>query len=44
MLLQMALLYSFLLLSNIPLYMCTTSFLSIHLSVDTWLVSMSWLL
>ena len=34
MLLQMALFYSFLWLSNIPLCICTTSSLSIHLSMD----------
>ena len=34
MLLQMALFHSILWLSNIPLYKCTTSSLSIHLSVD----------
>ena len=38
MLLQMALFHSFL------LYMCTTSSLSITLSMDTWVASMSWLL
>ena len=34
MLLQMALFCSFLRLSSIPLYICTTSSLSIHLSVN----------
>ena len=34
MLLQMALFHSFLWLSSIPLYICTTSSLSIHLSMD----------
>ena len=34
MLLQMALFHSFLWLSSIPLYLCTTSSLSIHLSVN----------
>ena len=34
MLLQMALFRSFLWLSNIPLYICTTSSLSIHPAVD----------
>ena len=36
--------HSFLRLNNIPLYMCTTSSLSIHLSLDIWVTSMSWLL
>ena len=31
-------------LSNIPLYICATSSLSIHLSMDTQVASMSWLL
>ena len=36
---------SFLLrLSNIPLYICATSSLSIHLAMDTQVASMSWLL
>ena len=34
----------FLWLSSIPLYICATSSLSIHLSMDTKLASMSWLL
>ena len=41
MLLQMALFHSFSGLSNIPLYMCTTSSLFIHLSMNTF---MFWLL
>ena len=36
--LQMTQLHSFLWLSNIPLYICTTSSLSIHLLMDTWAV------
>ena len=44
MLLQMASVHPFFLwwLSNIPLYMYTTSFLSIPLSMDVWVASMSW--
>ena len=42
MLLQTALFHYFLWLSNIPLCIHTTS-LSIHLSMDTYVVSMSWL-
>ena len=42
--LKMTQICSFLWLSNIPLYICTTSSLSIHLSMDIWVVSMSWLL
>ena len=34
----------FLWLSNSPLYIYTTSSLSIHLSMDIYIVSMSWLL
>ena len=34
----------FLCLSNIPLYKCTTPSLSIHLSMDMQVASMSWLL
>ena len=41
MLLQMALFHSFLWLSSIPLYICTISSLSIHLSMDIQVVSMS---
>ena len=45
MLLQMALFHSFLWLSNILLYVShTISSLSIHLSMDMWVASMSWLL
>ena len=44
MLLQMALLCSFLLLSNILSYVCTTSSLSTPLPVGTQVVSVSWLL
>ena len=36
--------YSFLWRSNTPLYICTTSYLSIPLSIDVWTASMSWLL
>ena len=36
--------HSFLWLSSIPLYICTTSSLSIHLLMDTQVASMSWLL
>ena len=35
---------SFLWLSNTPLFICATSSLSIHLSMDTQVASMSWLL
>ena len=34
----------FLWLSSIPLYICTTTSLSIHLSMDIKVASMSWLL
>ena len=44
MLLQMALFHSFQWLSNIPFYIHTTSYLSMHLLTDIWVVSMSWLL
>ena len=44
MLLQMALFHSCLWLSNIPLYICITSSLSIHQSMDIQVASMSWLL
>ena len=44
MLLQMALVPSFLWLSNIPLRACTTPSEAAPLSVDIWLASMSWLL
>ena len=44
MLLQMALVPSFLWLSNIPLRACTTPSVAAPLSVDIWLASMSWLL
>jgi len=44
MLLQMALFCSFLWLSSIPLCMYITSSKSNHLSMDIWIVSMSWLL
>ena len=44
MLLHMALFYSFSWLSNIPLYICITSSLSTHLSVDTEVASLSCLL
>ena len=40
MLLQMALFHSFLWLSNIPLYICTTSSLPIPLRMDIWVASM----
>ena len=43
MLLQMVLFNSFLLLSHITLYICTTSSLSIPLSTDIQVVSRSWL-
>ena len=43
-LLQMALCHSFSWLSNIPLYICTAFSLSIPLSVDIWVDSVSWLL
>ena len=43
-LLQRAGFHSFLWLSNIPLYICTTSALSIQLLIDIYVVSMSWLL
>ena len=43
MLLQMAWFHSFLWLSSIPLYAYTTSSLLIHLSVDIYVVAMSWL-
>jgi len=39
-----ALFCSFLWLSSTPLYICTTSSLSIHLLMDMYVVSMSWLL
>ena len=42
--LQMTQFRSFLWLNNIPLYICTTSSLSICLSMDTYVASMSWLL
>ena len=42
--LQITQFHFFLWLSNIPLYICATSSLSIHLSVDTQVASMSWLL
>ena len=41
---QMALFHSLLWLSNIPLHICTTSYLSIYLSVGIYIVLMSWLL
>ena len=44
MLLQMALFRSFLWLRDIPLYICTTSSLSIYLLMGIQVVSMSWLL
>ena len=44
MLLQLAWFRSFLWLSNSPLYICTISSFSIHLSMDTQVASMSWLL
>ena len=44
MLLKNGLFHSFLWLSNIPLYMYIPSFLSVPLSVDIWVVSLSWLL
>ena len=44
MLLQMALFRSFLWLTSSPLYICTTSSLSIPLSMDIQVASMSWLL
>ena len=40
----MALFHSFLWPSNIPLCLCTTSYLSIYLSMDVSVVSISWLL
>ena len=43
MLLQMALFHFFKWLSNTALYRCTTSSLSIHLSMEIKIVSMSWL-
>ena len=42
--LQMTQFHSFWWLSGIPLYLCTTSFLSIPLLRDTWIVSMWWIL
>ena len=42
--LQMMQFHSVLWLSNIPLYICTTSSLSIHLSMDILVASMSWLM
>ena len=42
--LQITLFRFFLWLSNIPLCICVTSSLSIHLSMDTQVASMSWLL
>ena len=44
MLLQMALFYSFLWLSSIPLYVYIASSLSIHLVMDIWVDSISCLL
>jgi len=41
---QRSAVHSSLWLSNIPLYMYTTPSLSIHLSVDTWIASIFWLL
>ena len=40
----MALFHSFFWPSNIPLCLCTTSYLSIYLSMDVLVVSISWLL
>ena len=42
--LQITQFHFFLWLSNIPLYICATPSLSIHLSMDTYVASMSWLL
>ena len=42
--LQITQFHFFIWLSNIPLYICATSSLSIHLSIDTQVASMSWLL
>ena len=42
--LQLTQMHSFLWLSSIPLYICTMSSLSIHLLIDIYVVSMSWLL
>ena len=42
--LQLTQFRSFLWLSNIPLYICATSSLFIHLLMDTTVASMSWLL
>jgi len=44
MLLQMALFCPFLWLGNSPLYICTTSSLSVTLLMYIWRASMSWLL
>jgi len=44
MLLQVALFYSFLWPNNTPLCIYTPSSLSIHLVMDIWVASMSWLL
>ena len=44
MLLQMALFHSFLWLNNIPLYLCTSSSLSIPLLMDIYVASVAWLL
>ena len=41
---QLTHIHSFVWLSNIPLYKYTTTSLSIHLSVDIYFASMSWLL
>ena len=43
-LLQMALFHSSYWPNNVPLYLSTTSSLSIPLSMDIWVASMSWLL
>ena len=42
--LQLTQIYSYLWLSNIPLHKCTTTSLSIYLSMNIWVASMSWLL
>ena len=42
--LQMTQFRSFIWLSNTPLYICTTTSLSIHLSMGIYVVSMTWLL
>ena len=44
MLLQVARFHSFLWLNNIRVCVCTTVSLSIHLMMDTWITSVSWLL